>query len=119
MDSIAAYRNNSITTQSRGHLIVLLYDGAIKFLNQSVEAIEADQHDEKWRLIKKALDIIDELDSVLDMQAGGEVAMNLHSLYDFMRRHLYQANMKSDPRRVRDVVGLLEELNESWRAISS
>lgn len=118
MTGIATYQENSVVTQSGEHLIVMLYDGAIKFLYQAIRACEADDAPEKGNFVAKTVDIINELDSVLDVEAGGDVALNLRKLYDFMRRHILKAHVKNDPRMFRDVIDLLEELNESWRTIS-
>ena len=119
MNGIAAYQENTVTTQSRGRLIVMLYDGAIKFLRKALEAIEQGDDGEKGRMVVKAMAIVDELDSSLNMEAGGEVAANLRALYDFMRRHLFEANVQRDPRKIEQVIALLDELNEGWRAITS
>jgi len=59
------------------------------------------------------------LNTVLDMDAGGEVAGNLRSLYNFMSRHLTQANIKCDAQMIREVITILEELNLGWRAITA
>ena len=119
MDGIDAYKEHAVSTQSGGRLIVLLYEGAIKFLNQAIEQLEAGNHVEKGNYIGKARAIIDELDLNLEMEAGGEVAESLRKLYDFMRRHLIQANLKRDPQRIRDVIALLRDLNEGWKAITT
>ncbi len=119
MNEITAYQENAVTTQSRGRLIVMLYEGAIKFLNQALREMEAENWAEKGRYIGKAQTIIHELDACLDMEAGGEVAENLRRLYQFMSRHLRQANRRKDAKAVRDVIGLLEDLNEGWKAIMS
>ncbi len=118
MNGIAAYSENTVTTQSRGHLIVMLYDGACKFLNQAISAMEAGDVAEKGRLVGRAIEIINELDAALEMDTGGEIAANLRSLYGFMRRHVLQAHVKDDPQMLRDVISLLRDLNEAWRAIS-
>jgi len=117
-NGLTAYQNTAVTTQSKGRLIVLLYDGAIKFLKLAIKEIEAGNAEEKGRYISKALDIIYELNVVLDMEAGGEVAMNLRNLYLFMGRHLTEANTKQDIQKIEEVIKLLEELNRSWKAIS-
>jgi flagellar protein FliS len=52
------------------------------------------------------------------MDAGGEIARNLRRLYLFMNRRLSEANTKRDPQMVRDVITLMEELNQSWKAIT-
>ncbi|MBS3734276.1 MAG: flagellar export chaperone FliS [Phycisphaerae bacterium] len=119
MDGIKAYQENAVTTQSQGRLVVMLYEGAVKFLAQALEALEAGDDTRKGACIVKALAIINELDACLDTEAGGEVAMNLRRLYDFMSRHLQQANTRRDSQAVRDVIGLLEDLNEGWKAIAT
>ncbi len=119
MDRIATYRENSISTQSPGNLVVMLYDGAVKFLEQAIVALNEKDHQRKADRINRAIAIIEELSVSLDMEAGGEVAMSLRRLYDFMIRHVTQAVAKSDADMIRNVVKLLKELNESWRAISN
>ncbi|MHC4104123.1 MAG: flagellar export chaperone FliS [Planctomycetota bacterium] len=118
MSGIAAYQDNAVTTQSKGRLIVMLYDGAIKFLRLAIKEIENNNFETKGRYINKAIDIINELNAVLDMETGGEIASNLRKLYIFMINHLSEANIKCDPQPVRDVIKLMEELNQSWKAIT-
>ncbi len=118
MNGTAVYRETSVTTQSRGQLIVMLYDGAIKFLNQAVLAIGRNDNEGKSRLICRGQDIVFELNTVLDMEAGGEVSRNLRKLYNFMWRRLGQANASNDIQMIREVIGLLEELNGGWKAIT-
>jgi flagellar protein FliS len=118
MNGIAAYRDAAIATQSRGRLIVLLYDGAIRFLRLAIKELEAQNYEAKGRYINRAQDIISELNAVLDMDAGGEVAANLRRLYCFMSKHLSQANTKCDPQMIREVITMLEELNQSWKTIA-
>jgi len=118
MTGIETYQEISITTQTQGKLIVMLYDGAIKFLKQAIKEIEAKNTEEKGKYISKAIDILFELNTVLDMEAGGEVAINLRNLYLFMGRHLTKANAEQDTGKIEEVINLLEELNQSWKAIA-
>jgi flagellar protein FliS len=118
MNGFDAYRETQVTTQSPGRLIVMLYEGAIRFLKQAVVDIENKDYAAKGKNIGKAQDIITELNVVLNMEAG-EVSDNLRSLYNFMNRHLGQANIKKDPEMIREVISILEELNQSWKAIAS
>ena len=118
MQGIKEYQDSAVTTQSKGRLIVLLYDGAIKFMKLAIKELEANNYEAKGRYINKALGIIKELDAILDTNAGGEMAANLRKLYSFMTRHLSEANIKRDPQMIRDVIKLMEELNQSWKAIS-
>jgi len=119
MKGLETYQEVAITTQSRGRLVVMLYDGAIKFLKLAIKELDAGNMDQKWVYIKKALDIIDELNTVLDMEAGGEIAINLRKLYMFMARHLNAANFKKDPQMINEVITLLDELNQGWKAIAA
>jgi flagellar protein FliS len=118
MKGVEAYKENTVGTQSKGRLIVMLYDGAIKFMNLAIKELEAGHFAEKGKYINKAQDIINELNAVLDMDAGGEVASNLRHLYMFMIKRLSEANTQKDPRIIREVIGLMEELNQSWKAVT-
>ena len=118
MSMLAAYKENTVTTQSGERLVVMLYDGAVKFLKLAQKAIEDDDFKSKGNYIARAQAIINELNVSLDMETGGEIATNLRSLYLFMNRHLNQANLTCDSQKVQDVINLLEELNQSWKAIA-
>jgi flagellar secretion chaperone FliS len=118
MNGISAYQQATVGTQSKGRLIVMLYDGAIKFLKLAVRELEAQNYAAKGQYINRAQDIISELNAVLDMEAGGEIAENLRKLYVFMQRRLSQANSKRDPQMIREVIALLEELNLSWKTVT-
>ncbi|MFC1633424.1 flagellar export chaperone FliS [Planctomycetota bacterium] len=118
MQGIEEYQDSAVTTQSKGRLIVLLYDGAIKFMKLAIKELEANNYDAKGWYINKALDIINELNAILDMNAGGEMASNLRRLYGFMMKHLSEANIKRDPEMIREVIKLMEELNQNWKVIS-
>ena len=119
MNGLDVYKETAVTTQNKGRLIVMLYDGAIKFLRKAIADLENKDYESKGRNIGKAQNIILELNTVLDMESGGEIAQNLRSLYNFMYRHLGQANIKCEPQMVHEVIKLLEDLNQSWRAITS
>lgn len=118
MNGVGVYKDTAITTQSKGRIIVMLYDGAMKFLRQAIRDLENNDFEGKGRNISRAQDIIVELNAVLDMEVGGEVANNLRSLYNFMSRHLSQANIKRDAQMLREIINLLEDLNQSWRVLS-
>ena len=118
MNGITAYQDSAVTTQSKGRLIVLLYDGAIKFMRLAIKELEANNHAAKGQYINKAQAIINELNAVLDTEAGGEIAGNLRRLYCFMNNRLSEANIKRDAQMIREVIKLMEELNQSWKAIA-
>ena len=118
MNGIATYQEAAVTTQSKGRLIVLLYDGAIKFMKLAIKELEAQDYQAKGRYLTKAQDIINELNIVLDMEAGGEIASNLRQLYIFMNKQLSEANATCDPKLIREVITLAEELNQGWKVIT-
>ena len=118
MNGVSAYQDTSVTTQSKGRLIILLYDGAIKFMKLAIRELEAGNYEAKGRYIIKAQNIINELDAVLDTSAGGDISANLRKLYRFMNNRLSDANIKRDHQMIREVITLMEELNQSWKAIA-
>jgi len=117
MSHVNAYRDTAIATQGGGQLVVMLYDGAIKFLRLAVVELEKGNFVGKGQYISKAQAIINELNTVLDMEGGGEISRNLRSLYMFMLRHLTRANIDRDSRALLDVITQLETLNDGWRTI--
>jgi flagellar protein FliS len=116
MKKVSVYQEAAVTTQSKGRLIVLLYDGAIKFMKLAINELEAGNFEAKGQYIARAQDIINELCAVLD--TGGEIAANLRKLYCFMNSRLSEANTKCDPQKIAEIIALMEELNKSWKAIA-
>ena len=112
-----AYLQTQITTTSQGELVVMLYDGAIKFLQQAKEKIAEKNYAEKGILISKSLDIIAELDSSLNVEKGGDLSSNLHSLYLYSQGRLLQANLKMDQGIVDEVIKILSSLRGAFAEI--
>lgn len=113
------YKETQITTANQGKLIVMLYDGAIKFLNIAVENMQPKTYDIVNSNIIKTQDIITELMLSLNMKEGGEISKSLFSLYMFFKKQLLEANIKKDPEIIKGVVKMLRELREAWDKISS
>lgn len=107
-----AYKNTAIETASPGKLLLMLYDGAIRNLDNARQAILDHDTAASHKHLLKAQDIILELMCTLNMDY--DIAKNLYSLYDFMYRQLVQANVKKDPEMAAEVRGLLAELRETW-----
>lgn len=118
MNGVKTYQDTAISTQSKGRIIVMLYDGAVRFLKLAIKEIEAGNYTEKGRYIVRVQDIINELNIVLDMEIGGEIAENLRNIYNFNYKHLSEANIKKDIKMIQDVITVLETLNEGWKAIA-
>ncbi len=111
------YRQTQVTTVDKGRLIVLLYEGAIKFLREAVRAQAEGDIPAKSNFINRALDIISELSQSLNMREGGEIAANLKRLYQFWSEHLLKAKIARDSKAMEDVIGMLESLVEAWQQI--
>lgn len=112
-----AYLQTQVTTTSQGDVVVLLYDGAIKFLNQAKERLEANDMAGKGINISKAMDVISELDGSLNLEKGGELARNLHGLYNFCQNHLVKANINKSTAMVDDVIKVLAGLRSAYAEI--
>lgn len=107
------YKKTGITTASGGKLILMLYDGAIRFLNQSLEGLKEKRYDVVNNNIIKGQNILTELMLSLNMNVG-EIAENLYSLYDYMNRRLIEANIKKDDKVIKEVLGMLTDLRATW-----
>lgn len=118
MKAFATYQETAVSTQNRGRLIVMLYDGAIRFLRQAIVDLNQGDYASKGQNITKAIDIIYELNTVLDVDQGGQIAQNLRSLYNFMYNHLSEANIQKSPKMLQEVISLLEELKQGWESIT-
>ena len=113
----SAYIQTSVSTTSQGEVLLILYDGAIKFLGQAKERIEAKDPAGKGILISKALDILNELDSTLNPERGGKIAENLHNLYTFCNNHLLKANIRMSTEMVDEVINILSGLRSAYASI--
>ena len=113
------YRKVDIVTADKGKLIVLLYDGAIDFIQRAKRSIRDKDIAGKCNNLNRAYDIIQELNFSLDMEAGGELAVTLRRLYLFMNRTLVQAKINRDgTKQMDEVIDMLRNLNVAWRAIT-
>ncbi|MBZ2171085.1 flagellar export chaperone FliS [Nitratidesulfovibrio sp. SRB-5] len=112
-----AYLQTQVTTTTQGELLLLLYDGAIKFLNQAKEKIAERDYAGKGILISKALDIVNELDASLNLEKGGELAENLHKLYFYCSTRLLNANLKMDVTFIDEVIKILSGLRGAYGQI--
>ncbi|MCP4138004.1 MAG: flagellar export chaperone FliS [bacterium] len=113
------YKETEVTTASQGKLIVMLYDGAIKFLNIAIDNMEPKTYDIVNTNIIKAQDIITELLLSLNMKEGGEISNNLFNLYMYFKKRLLEANIQKDTGIIQTVVTHLRELRDAWEKISA
>ena len=111
-----AYREASVMTASPEQLVVMLYDGAGRFLTQAEGAMLGGTWMTASEKLSRAEAIIDELLATLDMEAG-EIAERLQAIYVFCKTRLIEARLERDPGRVDQVARLLSELREAWAHI--
>ena len=120
MNPLRSYKETQIKTATPGKLILMMYDGAIKNLNQALQDMD-DEHrryDSISNSLIKAQDIIAELMISLDFERGGEIAKNLFGLYVFMNRRLLDGNIKKDKAPLEEVRTLLMELRGAWAEVA-
>ncbi len=108
------YQNNQILTASPEQVLIMLYDGAIRFVRQARQAIEQKNVPARTQAISKAVAIITEFSNTLDYDIGGEIAIDLGRLYDFMVRELAAVNARGDAEKLAPVENILVELREAW-----
>ena len=113
----ATYNQINYTTSNPVKIIMMLYDGAINFLNKAIQYAEHGDIKNKNIYANKARDIIEELNNSLNEEAGQELAQHLRRLYFFMNRHLMKANWKNDTRGFKEVIELLSSLKEAWKDV--
>jgi flagellar secretion chaperone FliS len=114
-----AYRQQSILTATPGQLVVMLYDGCLRFLHQAAYAMREGNMSESNTRLQRAEAIITELHSTLDMENGGVVASRLQGIYVFCSKHLLDARMQRDPAHIEKVSELLSELRDAWAQIAA
>lgn len=108
------YREMDITTASPETLVVRLYEGAIRNARSALAHQQAGRVAERGRAISRAVAIVSELSSALDMERGGEIARNLSGLYAFVNEQLVQANLEGRGDRIEDALRILDILAEAW-----
>jgi flagellar protein FliS len=108
------YKNTKYETASQEQLLIMLYDGALKFGKQAIKGIEEEDLEGANDKLKRVQAIINELMVTLDREQGGEIAENLYNLYDYMNRRLIQANIRKDEEIIREVLDLLEDLKDGF-----
>lgn len=105
---------SGVESASATQLITMLLDGALERIARARGHVNRGEIAEQGELIGKVIDIVASLDSYLDHDKGGEVSVTLESLYDYLVRQLYQANLQSDVLILDEVASLLSEVRAGW-----
>lgn len=111
----AKYKQASVMTASREQILLMLYEGAIKFTKIAINAMEEKRIAERGTNILRAYDIIMELHTTLDHKVGGDLSKQLADLYLFMMDQYTKANIKSDVEPLKSNLKILENLYDGWK----
>jgi len=112
-----AYFQTKVGTTDQGQLLLMLYDGALTFIQQARTKMMANDYAGKGILISKVIDIINELSASLNMDKGGSLAVNLNNLYLLCTARLLRANLKMDLDSLNSVESILSGLRGAYAQI--
>jgi flagellar secretion chaperone FliS len=116
--AMTAYQAASATV-TPAMAIVMLYDGAMRFLAGAKAAIAEGRIEDRYELVNKAHAVIHGLQCQLDFTGGGEVARLLDRYYSYILHRMMQVNIKNDPAICDELIARLREMRESWATIAS
>src|SRR5882757_11442329 len=112
------YRKVAMQTATPGQLVLMLYEGAIRFLERSLDGFSHTDPLEFNQTVNnnvlRAQDIIREMNVTLNMEQGGEIAQNFRRLYDYLERRLHEGNLQKKKEPIEEVVTRLRVLRDSW-----
>jgi len=118
VNPLRSYQQISTQTATPGQLVLMLFDGAIRFLERARVGFQYDDpllfNQTINDNILRAQDIINELNASLNMEAGGEFATNMRRLYEYMNWRLMTSNFKKEENGVVEIIGYLTTLRDAW-----
>jgi flagellar protein FliS len=112
------YRATKVETAGSVDLVVMLYQGAVRFIRLGIEALERDDAKTAHTNLVRAQDIVVELLGSLNREEGGEIAGQLAGIYDYCFRRLVLANVRKDTAPAREVARILRDLGSAWQEIA-
>ena len=116
-----SYRRVATQTAPPGQLVLMLYEGVLRFLDQALAGFEKEDPAEFNATISnnvlRAQEIIRELDRSLNLSLGGELAVQLRRLYDYFDRRLMQSNVRKEKDGIREVIGRVSTLRNAWASM--
>ncbi len=119
MTNIEQYQKVQVMTSDGVRLIIMLYEGIVRFNVGAMEAIENGNIKDRVYFINRSMDIISELNGALNMEDGGEVAENLSKLYDYCVHSLNKANAQNSVEALEGVNRVITEVKAGWLGITS
>jgi len=109
------YKQINLNVEKPEKLILMLYEGALKFANLAKKHIKEGNIEEKVKYIIKVSNIFIELINSLDFEKGGDVAYYLNGLYAYQLQLLAKANAENETKYLDEVINVLRELIEAWK----
>jgi len=119
MTNIEQYQKVQVMTSDGVRLIIMLYEGIIRFNSGAKEAIANDNIKDRVYFINRSMDIISELNGALNIEEGGEIAKNLSKLYDYCVHSLNKANAENSVEALEGVNKVIAEVKAGWVGITS
>ena len=112
------YQETAVRTASPMQLIVMLYDAAISSLQEAREHLRRKNIEGRIRSTNKCVAIISELQSSLNMKNGGDIAVSLDRLYNYMKQRIFTANIQQRSEPLQEIESLLDNLRSAWRKLA-
>lgn len=109
-----AYENSAVLTASPEQLVVMLYDGCLRFLRRAEKACGEGNRVAQSTATSRATAIIAELNATLDVERGGEIAESLRGLYGFLNRHIVECSINNDAQGYGDAIVIIEGLRDAF-----
>lgn len=109
-----AYRNTNVQTADQRTLILMLYDGLIRFLQKAIVKIEAREIEAAHNYLVRSREIVAELLATLRPEKAGQIGNNLKRLYVYAFNRIVEANLRKDPEMIREVIKLVSTLRDGW-----
>ncbi len=113
------YREIEVRTANPLQLVVVLYEGAVSYLQEAKGHLQRGDIEGRTRAINRTLAIVSELQATLNFEEGGQVARSLESLYAYMKGRLIAANLGQDDKPLSEVMSLLSTLRSAWQELAS
>jgi flagellar protein FliS len=117
-NALAEYRRTEIMGMSQAELVVMLYQGAIRYLREAIDEVRAGRFDRSWQKFDQARRIVIHLYGTLD-PAGGELTGKLSALYAFVIDQITIANAKRDPGCAESCIQILTNLKDGWEQLAA
>jgi flagellar protein FliS len=114
-----AYLQTHVQSRSPLELVVMLYDGMLRFLGDAGGAIDAGDLPGKREAVSRALAVLSELQSTLNMDQGGEIARSLDALYSYVNGRLLDASIQNDRTPLDEAARLIRTLRDAWAEIAA